>query len=461
MRENHSISRQQGLQQDSNMSDNNDYHPDRYDDVDDVYRWAAHNPYSPLHLQHLRQPVPRDAPRGLGDQFTFRDAFEDLLITGSGAALPDAREVARVKLLESSYHGPGPVVGSWLGGLVVGLGAGGGTPRTFGFGDTGGPEVHVTTWVQHLGALGLWGSFFNLRPEIRDVNVNARANAMRVWRPSRFTADELMMNPFDRGYYFRCRHHAHAGPHRPRPFWEELFGGPDDEENENEDGDDRNGRTRDFWGDEDEERERARRGRLLDPKKLWDDAYKTIQNHVPSFVEKPRRDDAGERREEGQDAQVEEDLYTPNPNTPPPNAIIPRPNNNVTTTTVTPLNQQGQDDDDDNNTSSNISTTNYPDGKKLVVTTKHRDLGNRSETTKTSQLFDQDGNLIAESRETSSSRSWRSGSGSNGADGGTGPSASAFLSWKHSHSHTEGNEAGEQNDNNKDNKKKNGWFWER
>ncbi len=48
------------------------------------------SPYSPLHLQHLSQPVPRDAPRGVDPNgFTFSDALEDLLAVSSGRPLMD------------------------------------------------------------------------------------------------------------------------------------------------------------------------------------------------------------------------------------------------------------------------------------------------------------------------------------------------------------------------------------
>jgi len=394
-----------------------------YDEMDDVYKWAAHSPYSPLHLQHLPQPMPRDAPPTLRDHFTFRDAFEDLLVAGSGAPLPDAREQARVKLLESYSRGGGPA-SSWIGGLG-GVGVGG---YSFGFGSGGGgPELHVTSWVNQLGTLGLWSSYFNLRLEVRDATTTGMS-----WRPSRFLADELM-NPFHRGYFFR-HEHAHGG-HKSRPFWEELLGLGSG-----------SGNGRGFWHDdeeqnEEEEEEESRRGRLLDPKKLWDDACKTIQNHVSPFVEKPRRGEGEDERNAG-DAQVEEDLFTSNI---PSSAVVVRPASS-SVTTASP--------EQDDNTSSNVSTTNYPDGTKLVVTTKHRQLDSRSETTKTSQYYDQNGNLIAESRETSSSRSWRAG-GSNGS--GSGPSASASWTWKHSESSNHPQQGEEQ----KDNKKKNGWFWER
>lgn len=53
-----------------------------------VYSWLGHSPYSPLRLEGLRPPVPRDAPAETCDQYSFRDAFEDLLVVSAGQSLP-------------------------------------------------------------------------------------------------------------------------------------------------------------------------------------------------------------------------------------------------------------------------------------------------------------------------------------------------------------------------------------
>ncbi len=139
---------------------------DRTTDIDGVYGWAVHSPYSPLNLQHLRQPVPRDAPRyyhlsftfppwsssstsssssssspstpsssSSNPPFTFRDAFEDLLFVSAGYPLPDLH-------------------GRQFGRAFEGF------PRwgTFGFGPERG--LHVADWTAKLGHLGLWHSYF-------------------------------------------------------------------------------------------------------------------------------------------------------------------------------------------------------------------------------------------------------------------------------------------------------------
>ncbi|KAI3329538.1 hypothetical protein F4824DRAFT_381042 [Ustulina deusta] len=99
--------------------------------ADDVHTWAVHSPYSPLNLQHLRQPTPRDAPRACDGLFTFRDAFEDLLVAGSGEPLPTAHTVGWKKCWQGSDR----------------------IPRG---------RVNAANWVNGLGVLGLWDAYFSL-----------------------------------------------------------------------------------------------------------------------------------------------------------------------------------------------------------------------------------------------------------------------------------------------------------
>ncbi|KAI0005692.1 hypothetical protein F4779DRAFT_42922 [Xylariaceae sp. FL0662B] len=94
----------------------------------DVYAWALSSPYSPLHLQHLPQPRPRDAPANDPCRFTFRDAFEDLLTVNSGLPLPDIQRLSFAKHLEHFQH------------------------SLFG--------LRVDDWVADLGRRGLWDAYF-------------------------------------------------------------------------------------------------------------------------------------------------------------------------------------------------------------------------------------------------------------------------------------------------------------
>ncbi|KAI1739990.1 hypothetical protein F4680DRAFT_420885 [Xylaria scruposa] len=100
----------------------------------EVHTWSIQSPYSPLNLQHLPQPTPRGAPHARDVNFTFRDAFEDLLVAGSGQPLPSMREMVWKKRRE--------VLPFW----------------------EGNRGLHVTQWVGRLAALGLWDAYFPMEP---------------------------------------------------------------------------------------------------------------------------------------------------------------------------------------------------------------------------------------------------------------------------------------------------------
>lgn len=101
--------------------------------MDDVHTWSVESPYSPLNLQHLPQPTPRDAPQAWKHSFTFRDAFEDLLVAGSGQELPSMKGLIQKKASE----------------------------RLLSFWDRE-RGLHVAHWVSGLAALGLWDAYFSL-----------------------------------------------------------------------------------------------------------------------------------------------------------------------------------------------------------------------------------------------------------------------------------------------------------
>ncbi|KAI0127611.1 hypothetical protein BJ170DRAFT_626138 [Xylariales sp. AK1849] len=57
-----------------------------------ISSWVNFSSYSPVNLQHLPQPVPRDAPRFTTAQFTYADAFEDLMSVSSGRSMPSIHQ---------------------------------------------------------------------------------------------------------------------------------------------------------------------------------------------------------------------------------------------------------------------------------------------------------------------------------------------------------------------------------
>ncbi|KAI0481009.1 hypothetical protein GGR56DRAFT_628517 [Xylariaceae sp. FL0804] len=122
--------------------------PDReYATIEDVYTWAAHSPYSPLNLQHLPQPIPRDVPPESPSSFTFRDAFEDLLSVSSGRGFSDRRH----------WAGLGPSGGAIVDSILDDFGFDGFLPP-------GTRTLPVEDWVERLGEDGLWSSYFRLSP---------------------------------------------------------------------------------------------------------------------------------------------------------------------------------------------------------------------------------------------------------------------------------------------------------
>ncbi|OTB02278.1 hypothetical protein M426DRAFT_322855 [Hypoxylon sp. CI-4A] len=119
-------------------------------DAGHVFSWAASSPYSPLNLQSLRQPRPKDVPDDFPDCFTFRDAFEDLLAVSAGKPLADVRRLAFTKHFEHS--------------------------RYFPFG------MSVGDWVSGIGRRGLWGAYFPLSPSAtRELSLGL-PSLWRTWQ---------------------------------------------------------------------------------------------------------------------------------------------------------------------------------------------------------------------------------------------------------------------------------------
>lgn len=320
--------------------------------MDDVHTWSVESPYSPLNLQHLPQPTPRDAPQAWKHSFTFRDAFEDLLVTGSGQELPSMRGLVQKKARER--------LPSW--------------ERERG--------VHVAHWVGGLAALGLWDAYFELDP--------------------RKTGRDAGMDRFPRQMYFR----------QGRAPSEEPLGL----------------RGRDGgWGTW-EDRGGLRRG-PFEATGIWDAAWRIGQNL--------------DKHWDG-DADVEDELY--------------RPNTSELTTT-----KQSSGSDSRKDTAGGlrkpavpeVTTTVYADGSKYVATTERREEDGKLRVTTTAQHFDASGQLLSESRETSSTRTWS----------GKIPGAGASFSWSwnsDSKNESGGESEGRQGDGTRrqDRKdEKSGWFW--
>ncbi|KAI0503096.1 hypothetical protein F5B22DRAFT_630587 [Xylaria bambusicola] len=139
-----------------------------------VHDWAVRSPYSPFSLQHLRQPTPNDAPRGCEGTFTFRDAFEDLLVTGSGAPLSMSRTPGWKKCLSSRDTRDRTRL------------------RVGGFGvERGerGDRVDSVNWVSGLGGMGLWDAYFDVKKKGRPVYRDDWEEFRERGAPSRVVVD--------------------------------------------------------------------------------------------------------------------------------------------------------------------------------------------------------------------------------------------------------------------------------
>ncbi|KAI2621029.1 hypothetical protein GGS21DRAFT_386239 [Xylaria nigripes] len=390
-------------------------------DVDDIYAWAVYSPYSPLNLQHLNQPRLQGAPRHLAGQFTFRDAFEDLLTAQAGRPLPSILELTKRK--------------SWD---VI-------------------PTLHVFQWVRELGVQGLWGSYFALAPSLqnrfswmppRSVNMPTwwlhfqtppyMALYYRLGRPedvfmgSTGLISELFRpfreHPEEQGavdediFTFLSKT---AFPELLRVIREERKGPPTTDE------------------DVDKFKSNSQSSKLSG--NIRDRLQSELSNFFNGIVYGPSR---GQPREQ---AATEEDLYDSvgkfsgwqdarvQESTDDVLVKLPesKPKTSVEKQTHTPI----------------VTTTVYAaDGSKLVQTTERHSCNGKKEVTMTSKHFDAQGNLMAERTESSITRSWS----------GQLPGSDASFSWSWNKNSKTGGEKVEDTDENDAKKRgQGGWFWER
>ncbi|KAI1120375.1 hypothetical protein F5Y10DRAFT_258544 [Nemania abortiva] len=358
--------------------------------MDDVHAWSVQSPYSPLNLQHLPQPTPRGLAQTGENPFTFRDAFEDLLVAGSGEPLPSALELSGRKVFEASISTH---------------------PARE-------PGLHVAHWVSGLAALGLWDAYFHLEQPttVRPAGRYAGADHSRQRRRMYFRQEAPQLGGlFD------------------TPFGT-SFGGA--------------------WGNRgigDEERwrweDRDVRGRgHFDAQGVWDAAWRLVR-------------EGEEQRDEGRDADVEDELYG--------TATSRAPYQNGTRGPQAPRRIAGLDDGAGGGLRKpafpEVSTTVYADGSKSVRTTERRVENGKTTVITTAQHFDPSGNLTYESRENASTKTWH----------GKIPGAEASFSWSwNSDSKSKSGGDGQGRDNTDEGgegkgrwgdqkDEKTGWFWRR
>ncbi|KAI1430982.1 hypothetical protein GGR50DRAFT_131034 [Xylaria sp. CBS 124048] len=277
-------------------------------DMDDIYNWAIQSPYSPLNLQHLDQPRLQGVPREVAAQFTFRDAFEDLLRTSSGRRHGNSSTWEMLHRKTSEVWAP----------------------------------LNVFHWVSSLGAQGLWGSYFALSPSLQN----------RVdWAPRNVDTSYRQL-------YFYQR------PSPPLNHQDDIFPGP----------------TSTFA------RLLLQAFREQPGVRAWKD-WKDPQSEeqrIREVVDKAMKEFAARHSLPGPAPTSESSL---------PTNSLPNPKDSS-------VDEKSQMQPPD------VKTTIYPNGSKRVQTTERRSRNGITETTITSQHFDANGNLLAESRERSSSRTW-------------------------------------------------------
>ncbi|KAI1362233.1 hypothetical protein F5Y08DRAFT_312760 [Xylaria arbuscula] len=367
--------------------------------MDDVHSWALHSPYSPLNLQHLRQPRPNDAPPACEGTFTFNDAFEDLLVTGSGAPLTLSSRTAAWKkcLFSTGLSGRAEKEPDWR------------RLRKW-LGNDGANSLQALDWACGLGARGLWEAYFPVvtttanvdsRPAYRDDWERFKARkSMRLVFPGwsvDVDDDDVDVNVDARGWPAGTWRAGAYGSEDSRSAWERTW--------------------RRGWGiddDDEEDGEGRREDRRRRPVDFEDELYRAFDSAF--FRPDPKR---------------EKSLR-------------------VTT-------HLGDEDATSSSEPESTTTTTYVDGTKLVRKIERTERDGKVEVTTTENYYDAQGNLLSESRGVSKTRSW-SGSLPGGNAG-----ASVSWSWNSSGSGSGSNrdEDGSGAEGGAEKKDKNGWFWKR
>ncbi|KAI1504235.1 hypothetical protein F5X99DRAFT_372934 [Biscogniauxia marginata] len=378
--------------------------------AEDVYNWAASSPYSPVNLQHLPQPKPRDAPQEWQDSFTFRDAFEDLLTERSGQPPWTIRGLAFSNMYWTYHYRHG---------------------------------LPVEDWVVSLGQRGLWGAYFPLsswdkrvlsvpipdsipREKMFDMRYGI-SDASRI--PGRWRQDLS-------GKYSWPTTERHNS--WPWSSWMDTSSSEDREKTEKA-----VEHTASRSGDADIEEDLYR-----GTKTLTDimERMKSMQRSIFDSFDRSFDRNSARKDGTGDDSTAEDDLHS-----------IIKSATDMVKSVFSPY--WGDFNNDNNNGDENINpannaesdntstvattaaaTTNYPvhdraekpvvdiiptaDGGKIVYSVQRSTRGGREQVTTTRERFDADGNLLSRSRETASSstRVWSTKA--------PGVDASASWSWK-------------------------------
>ena len=410
--------------------------------IDDVFRWAAYSPYSPLNLQHLRQPVPRDtttenqqfpfasrdaSPSSSTDSpFTFRHAFEDLLILNHRGELPSLSSIR--------------------------LGNGFQNVFSKSLDERGMP---VSFWVLTTGQAGLFHAYFPRldAPWGLSSLLGPKGMFSTPWFAGLQRWHSILQNDHSASFCFKPTTDRTSSIDWVN-VWNGAWGGSTSRE--------WSGR---LFGDQGEK-----------PSQVW-----TWPSNRNGAAGDTNGDGAAERAPSmlKMQAEVEEDLYRfLAPSEVPPNKQQQQqrqrqqqqhaPSTTTTSKTTHP--------DDDNPQAEMTETTeiiNPHTGGKIIRTVRRREdkANGRTETNTTVKRYNADGTLASQSTTTRSSRTWSSSSSPSSSPGpaangrseepwGSSWSASARFESSSSQSSSSSETQGDGDGDNRP-KKKNGWFWEK
>ncbi|KAI0182709.1 hypothetical protein EV127DRAFT_448917 [Xylaria flabelliformis] len=360
----------------------------------EVHTWSIQSPYSPLNLQDLPQPTPRDAPprplfNDANINFTFRDAFEDLLVAGSGQPLPSMHDIVMKKRRE--------IVPFW----------------------EASRGLHVTSWVGRLASRGLWDAYFRMEPS---------------------TTTRRRSHPYDemdveRQLYFR--NSSSTNSNRPEAPLASAWPGGEKRRTGDDDDDDFGAAWTGAWDKvirratevaDDADPDKINSA-LDDAKGVLDAIWKVALNR-----DLWKGGDGDDREKKA--ADVEEELYSGTTSSSTTTSKLPPPPANNRTfhwdqkknewqPVESPSQQEGVSSSNGLSKPSSspavpeVTTTVYADGSKYVKTTSRIERNGKTKVTTTAQHFDPAGNLVSERRESSTTRTWSGGI----------PGAGASLSW--------------------------------
>ncbi|KAI1326063.1 hypothetical protein F5Y16DRAFT_400775 [Xylariaceae sp. FL0255] len=323
---------------------------------DDVFWWAISSPYSPLNLQHLKPPNPQQDPsnRPIPEgALTFRDAFEDLLITSSPESVYSKRPHQKSLGQRCTANSK--------------------------------PPPHVADWLKELASHDFLCAYFPMEPDAR-----------QPWMWSHF---KEMSGP--RFYFSQPPFYAAQNPVLRFSFGHDNDAVPAQSQ--------------------------------LDAQTLWAQAMEHLDSAIigKDVLKEVKRNMAAQE-------ETEEDMYS---------MFHSKGVSEPSQTQSQSVSEAPE----------KVETKVLADGSKRVITTTSNEHDGRVETTRAVQTYDPNGNLIAQSKESTSTRTWSAKM----------PGLETTFTWTRNRESRNDDQAGEGADEQEKSRPTcgsnsgNGWFWTR